>query len=457
MKSFKKIAVLLCIVLLVSTCVVGCGSKKNNITQDDGQKNNAGSKVEEEEVVLSVWSYPMGKGVFEYDPEGSDEDFMNYASEEFKKICPNVTIKYEVLPYNGGPEKINVSLTGGNPPDILIDGDVRQLSYANRGVLVPLNDILEGEDDINQAVIDKLTVGGKKYLYPLHTIPMGLAVNLDLFRKADALDLLPQNEDGTWTYDEFKEALRAVCKLDGVYGYGLFSGNEQGDATTFSLIWGAGATTLDKGRTKCLLNSPEGVEGLEFLVSLIDEGLVPPGAGSFKGSDIIEMFVQQQIAICFASPGTFTSFQKSFDEGLEEFEMDFVMHPNKEGASPKTVTYENAICAFDTKDENRIKWSKELIKFLGNSENSKRSKVSRGIPVRKSLENMYQGEDPILNKATKFVKYSGDYGMDMKGIDELRSVFYPEMQAAFTKKKTPKQALDDFAAKVDEIIKKYYD
>jgi ABC-type glycerol-3-phosphate transport system substrate-binding protein len=73
------------------------------------------------------------------------------------------------------------------------------------------------------------------------------------------------------------------------------------------------------------------------------------------------------------------------------------------------------------------------------------------------LENMYQGEDPILNKATKFVKYSGDYGMDMKGIDELRSVFYPEMQAAFTKKKTPKQALDDFAAKVDEIIKKYYD
>jgi ABC-type glycerol-3-phosphate transport system substrate-binding protein len=47
-----------------------------------------------------------------------------------------------------------------------------------------------------------------------------------------------------------------------------------------------------------------------------------------------------------------------------------------------------------------------------------------------------------------------DLGKNQAYFNDLRQIFYPEMQAAFLKAKTPKQALDDFVKGAEKLAAK---
>lgn len=451
---FKACALTIALLMIFSFLLAGCASKNKedtlqpSTTSDGNEKNAPPAK----EITVTIWAYPAFQGKTELDPSLDYDVYYKWIGEQLKAKKPNISTAVEIIPFNGGHEKINVALASGTAPDMLQDTIMRNLDFANRGKLVELDDVLTNEDisDFYDGILEQCSINNKLYVIPLYTMPTGFVVNKSLFEKANALHLLPANEDKTWTYDEFLAACKAVTK-DDVYGYGLFAGNEQGDAYNFSLIWGAGARTFNEDRTECTLNSPEGVKGLEFLLKLIDEKVVPPGSATIKAGEVLQMFINQKVAICFSSTGSFASIEKGFSDGAEKFEYDFYMIPGASGKEPKNVTYINGFSIFNNGDADKINASKDYILIANEKENLKVAKAATSLPVRKSVGNLYP-DDKLFAQGGRFVKFGGDYGWDIKGFAEIRATFFPELQAAFTKQKTSKQALDDFAAQVNKIL-----
>lgn len=458
-KGFLKICTLvLAFSLLFTMLLTGCGSKEdtsaNDTSSDTSSQDSKDSSQGGKDVKISIWAYPAVLGTTKYDANATHDAYYKWIASQLKEKMPNITTEIEIIPFNGGNEKVNVAVASGSAPDILQDTIMRNLDYANRGKMLPLDDIFTDEEiaDYYDGILDAVKLDGKIYVSPLYTNPVFFAVNVDMFKEAGAYDLLPKDEDKTWTYDEFIKACKAVSKGD-VYGYGLYAGNEQGDAHNFAMIWGAGAATFNEDRSQCVLNSPEGVNGLDFILKLDEEKVVPPGAATLKASDTLQMFLNQKTAICMSSTGTFGTFEKAFTEGTPKFDYQVYSFPHAEGKAPKTVNYMNGYSIFDNKDADRAAAAKEYIKIANTGENLMVAHAAKGMPVRKSTGNLYEG-DQRFTDAAKLVKFSGDYGFSVPGFSEIRAAFFPELQAALVKQKTSQQALDDFAKKANEILAK---
>jgi multiple sugar transport system substrate-binding protein len=461
---FKRVTILLLVVVAsVSMSLIGCSStqKGADTTQSTGQDNSQTSSSENEAkletVHLKYWAYSRWTGINGDEPDGEYGDFQRNIAEKFMKNNPNVSIEFEHLPWNGGPEKVNISIASNTQPDVLEDGTVRFFGYAERGVLLPLDDYFTPEElsDYKEGFWDKgKYTDGKHYLFPWADTGVYLLVNKTLFENANALDKLPQNEERSWTYDEFKEALEAVSK-DGVYGLGLYAGNEQGDSGTNGLIWGYGSRIFNDSLDTIIYNTEESVKGLEFLVSLLDEGLAMPGAESLTSSDILQMFKQQKIAIYpNGRPqhiGTITGEQNAGK--IDKFEMDLVLPPTAPGVEPAFYANPIGLAVFKSNDVQE-KWAVELAKFATNTEHSTALKNVMLTPARISCGNLYPGNE-IMEWDSKVFKYAVDPGVGAKGYSEVRAVLYPEIQAAFIKAKDAKTALDDFAKNAQAILDKY--
>jgi ABC-type sugar transport system, periplasmic component len=408
-------------------------------------------------ITLKYWAYSRWKGVKGDEPNGEYGDWQKSVAKAFSAKYPNVTIEFEHLPWNGGPEKVNVAIASKTQPDILEDGTIRFFGYAARGALLPLDSYFTSAElaDFDEGTWDAgLYKDGKHYLLPWANAPQHLLINKYLFVKAGAENLLPKNAEKSWTFDEFKAALKAVSKLEGVYPTAIYAGNEQGDSATNSIIWGYGSTIFNSSFDKIVFNSAEGVKGVEFMQSLLKEKLAMPGAETLKATDAIELFKQQKIAVLVpGNPGNYMTVVNEAAAGrMQGFAMEWAMYPTAPGVKP--AFYANPIgYAVFKSNANKEKYAVDLAKFATNTENSKALKAVNLFPARKSVGNLYAG-DAYMSWCSKIIKYARDPGLSSPAYAQMRACLFPELQAAYTGTKTAKQALDDFAVKAQAEVDK---
>ncbi|MDF2647907.1 MAG: extracellular solute-binding protein, partial [Paenibacillus sp.] len=350
--------------------------------------------------------------------------------------------------------RISIAINTNALPDVQQGSIGWPLTYAKKNLLLPLDDVID-KQDFEQGPLNSLSVDKKLYIVPNSITAPGMLVNRDLFKAKNALDLLPQNMK-TWSYDQFVQAVKKVNEPDkGIYGFGIYAGDIGGDQGHHMFLWGFGAKTWSEDKTKAILNSPEGVEGLEYLVKIINnEGITPPGVAGLKAGPVInEMFLQGKIGMTFGSLGNISAFDKAFNDGTaKKFEYDLVPYPSKDGKTSNSILFGYGTWAWNTKNEAKMKWSKELIKFINSKDSmTKMASVPSVIVTRKSLNTNYKA-DSIQGKTIQLAQYAGDIGLAIPGYAETRNAFFPELQAAILKKKTAKQALDDWATKANSII-----
>lgn len=372
---------------------------------------------------------------------------------DFEKANTNVKITMVKTPDDKIAERISVAANTGQLPDVQQGSILWPLTFAKKNLLVPLDDIID-KADFEDSTLKALSVDNKTYIYPNNSTATGLLVNRDMFKAKNANDLLPANM-ATWSYDQFLKAAKAVNDpAKQVYGFGTYAGDSGGDQGHHMFLWGFGAKTWSDDNTKAVLNSAQGVEGLEFLLKVIDEGVVPPGAAGLKAGAVInELFLQGKIGMTFGSIGNLGAFDKAFTEGsAKKFEYDLLPYPSKDGKSSSSVLFGHGTWVWNTKNDAKMKWAKEFAKFVNNKDNmTKMSKATSVIITRKSLSKTYE-ENSMQGKTIKLTKYAGNIGAAIPGYTETRNAFFPELQAAFLKKKTPKQALDDWVTKANEIV-----
>ncbi|MCD1261768.1 sugar ABC transporter substrate-binding protein [Paenibacillus athensensis] len=371
----------------------------------------------------------------------------------FQQEYPNVTIKREIVPVDKINEKLSIAANTGQLPDVQQGSIFWPLSYAYKDLLVPLDDIID-KADFDDAILKSVSVNDKVYIYPNNTTAIGLVVNKDLFKEKGALDLLPKNME-PWTTDQFLKAAQAVTDpAKGTYGYAMYAADTGGDQGHHAMLWGFGAKSFSDDNKTAVLNSPDGVEGLKFYTSLVDQKLVPPGAAGLKATEVINnMFPQGKIGMTMGNIGHIDAFQKSFKDGTNKpFELDLVPYPTKDGKGTNSVLFGYGTWVWKTKNDVNIEWAKKFAQFINSKENmAKFAELPSVVPTRKSLATQYK-EDSFQAKTIKLFQYAGNVGVNVPGYAETRAAFYPELQAALTKAKTPEQALNDWVSKANEII-----
>lgn len=147
----------------------------------------------------------------------------------FKAVYPNVAVADNIAPvssWSDYADKLVTQIAGGNPPDI-INIAIEGLRLAvNKGLLLPLDDLIAADPDA-KALVDKipaqlkdgLSVDGKLYEIPNGSQTMVIHYNTKIF--ADA-GVEPPKPD--WTWDDFLATAKKLTTGEGAaktYGFGL--------------------------------------------------------------------------------------------------------------------------------------------------------------------------------------------------------------------------------------------
>jgi ABC-type glycerol-3-phosphate transport system substrate-binding protein len=439
--------------LLITSVAAGCASNTDSKPQASGQATGAGTE-KAKPVTITMWAGTGFKDIEGYDSKNYG-DWEKQKALEFQKLYPNVTVKVESVPFSDIEQKVNVAVAGNNPPDILYDNiPIRISKHARNGVLEELDDVVKDDKaDWKEAFLNMGTINGKLLALPLGSVPQVVFLNKTIFDKKGVT--VPQ--DRSWTWNEMKDALKKVADKN-TYGIAYFAKSEQADQLMVSNLLSAGAQWANKDITQYTVNGPEGVEALSFMLSLQEEGLVAPGTATMDVNANFELFKQGKLAVLNHTSPVYGDLEAGKKNGAVDPSVEAygIIPVVKEGVTPRiTVTGENGYAIFKQSDPGKKKMTVEFVKFLTKSENIKAiNKATYGISARKSATYEIQNKDAaqVFEQLNKLEIV--DLGKNKAYFSTLRQKFYPEMQAAFLKAKSPKQALDDFVKNANELAAK---
>lgn len=442
----KKAFALLLTLAVSLTTFVGCGTASEPSKPTEDTASTTTSAPAEEQVEITWWNFPNFAAVD--DTAGKYEEQI---IEAFNKKYPNIKVNMEMIDFASGPEKITNAIQGGTVCDVLFDAPGRIISYAKDGVLADVNSMFTEDfikDVNNDNIINASKVGDNYYMYPISSAPFLMAFNKDMLEKHGLLDMLNLEGDRAWTVDEYK-ALMEALKEKGEKGAVVFcvsQGGDQGPRAYVSNL--AGTPITNDALTEYTINSKEAVEALQFITDSVNDGLLLNGS-ALDGTASIEEFTSGRVShsILF-SPGIYNSNKANMD-----FEPVFVPYPTPAGKEPQLEYLIDGFAIFNNGDEAKIEASKLLIDFICNDAEwgPKNVKQTATFPVRGSFGNLY-ADDENMTYLANLTKYYGTYYNTIDGFAEMRTYWFPMMQAVLAGDKTPEAALNDFVTSANQSI-----
>jgi multiple sugar transport system substrate-binding protein len=377
-------------------------------------------------------------------------------AERFMKDNPNIKVTIEEKPFSDIGSATETAIMAGEQPDIVRDSMMRIGKYAQNNLLASVDGLFtDPTQKFVDGCISLATVNGKLYGIPSTYGAYAVLINVDLFKKAGAENLLPKDPDRTWTREEFDAALAAVSK-DGVYGTGLYAASEQSDLDTKTLIEGGSDFTLFANDGKTVrYGETRGVEGVAWLKGLIDKGLAYPGAETMIDDDCWALFAQQKIAVLPANTYLMQFVKEGVAKGeYKDFEMMAAQYPNVKGSTPKAPVNAIVYSIFDNKDPAKIEASKKFIAYIVDQEEETQVVQGSGeFSANKAHLDLYTDNAQLSWVASTLSKNAYNPGVAFKGFADVRFLLFPELQAVYTKAKTPEQAMKDFATAADAALK----
>lgn len=415
-------------------------------------------------VELVYWTFPSSN-IEGLQPGEYEQRIIDQFIEEY----PEVEIELQVIPYDGGIKKVELSILSETTPDILIDNTFRMGKFADAGLLVPFELTEEEKNDFFPFAINACTFNGEMGLWPTAVWSQGIVVSKRIAREAGALDLLPLDRpDRTWTADEFRAFLRKVAsaKLPEVRGIFIHLGDANGQQNFIMLmIQGFGATPFvyEDGKYRCTMNSPEAIEGLEYYLEIYNTpGCFMEGAENFSCFDNGNTFA---LGIIATGGGDIRGLLKGWegkDQVMADLDLSIFPVPSKEGVPNSALLSLHAFGVFDNNDQEKAKYAQLFIRYFCKNAKDFLKSQSNASPVARSsvIPEIYQKyKDKIdvqyyLNVLPKFGK---DYGTMCPVYQQYKQIWTVVMQGVVIGELTAKEGLDEITNKVNKLLDEYYE
>jgi ABC-type glycerol-3-phosphate transport system substrate-binding protein len=430
----KKAANLTGIVLVLSLSLIlpGCGKNKT------AEKASCPMPVE---IKVAFWGAP---------------DEVNITAgiiEKWQARHPEIIVRLEHTPYRGYVDKLLTRIAGRSAPDIICTEVDLFVTFQTKGVLLDLNPYAKADADLSLGdfypeIMSRFTVDGKLYAIPRDTAPFACVYyNKRLFDEAK----VPYPTDD-WTLDDLLEKAKALTKTDSdgrVTQYGFYAWAWQ----NFIYSFGGGLVDNVKDPTRCTLDSKEALEGLQFYSDLINKYKVQPSLTAMTNlaMGVQGMFMTGRLAMFSSGIWETPGLRK-----ITDFEWDVAMFPKGPGGTRGFGTGGSGYCIL--KGTKHPKEAFEVVKAL-TGKDAEKALASTGL-AQPAMVFIAEGEDwagdtkpprnkKMLNDAMRYVIYE-PFSSVWREAKEVYII--PELDLVFSGKKTAKEAVETFKAKVDDLL-----
>lgn len=375
-------------------------------------------------------------------------DPVNELTRDFNQLNPGISVNaqyqgtYAVL-----NQKLIAAVAAGNPPTITqaFAAWTDQLIRAN--AIVPIENFIKGPDGLTPDELNDIlpvlrqanTFNGVMWTMPFNKSVYLLFYNVDLLKQNNLR--VPQ------TWDELVSVAKALTKEEGgrTTRYGFVVRPDTDYFTTMMLTNGG---TFLRGTKEVAFNSAAGVEALQFLVDLVQKhkvAYVLPGfADADFGAGKVAMYVATNPGLSFAKAAV-----------AEKFEIGLAPLPFKTTRATLISGTDVAISAKATPEQQAAAW--KYIKFItGTIGTTRWSLRTFYMPVRRSgrestLMQVYLRNNPEHRAGLDSLAFA-QTEPNIAEWNEIRDIIRDAVEAALLGKATPKQALDDAAAKANRLL-----
>ena len=379
----KLLAILLCVMLIIPAAL----------------------SLADDNVTITLWTYPIGSWV--------DDATVQGFIEAFNAVHPEITVKVQYLDYSSGDDQVTSAIEAKTTPDIIFEGPERLVAnWGAAGKMLDISDLwADTKEDIIAAspAVEAAcrNAEGKYFEYPLCMTTHTMVINLQYFEAADALQYIDQ-ENHTWTTENFIKACQALQAKGYIPGV-VYCGGQGGDQGTRALV-----TNLYSGQftapdhSAYTMDSEANIKALQLLQQLVNDGKLDADAGIVAG-DEIALFCNATISIGFCwNASAAVSNKASLAEDVKVFPMAF---PSDDGV-PELQGGIWGFGLFDNGNEAKVAAAKTFVKWVCDdpAQAAKSVYASGFFPTRASLGDIYAGTDKAENgEYAIFMPYLGDY------------------------------------------------
>ena len=410
----------------------------------------------EDAVTLTAWYYA---------DEGASEGYDLWA-EQVKAAYPYISMEFEELPYDSGPEKFTVAVATNTYPDFYFDAYSRCAPAIKAGKTLDVTELREQYADEFLGTQADGVVDGRYHAIVTNTgAAYCLFINMTKVKDAGLENMLPEDKL-TWSYDEYLAFLRALKEAyPDDYPMELFAGSQSSDMWYYSWLLGNGVQLTTEDLSATAFNSTESrekaIQTLELFKTISDEGLCNPGVATTLDQDGQGFWKAGKAIICHGAFSNTQGWYRNMQDGTAvEFEYDAYAMPTFDGKEvPMSGSFGSySFIAFDANDEAKNDAIKKAVEiYLTNPECQTIVTNATGrLSVMTDTVVEYD-TDAIAETMARGAAYSASYTDSSFGVleswwTEFRGTFYPNLQDLYTGKIDAGTMLDTWQAAGDAVI-----
>ncbi|RYG26809.1 ABC transporter substrate-binding protein [bacterium] len=388
---------------------------------------------------------------------GFEFETMMKVVDEFNKSQDRIEV--QVLSVSGLQDKALLAISGGIPPDMMGLSGAAVTQFADDRALMPLDELAQEHgikpDQYIPAFYDGGIVRGKLYALPCTPATVALHYNRALFRKA-GLD--PDRPPQT---DEELIGMADKITVRGSNGQLKVSGFLPTEPGWWNWMWCPlfGGRLWD-GKGKITINEKDSVRGFEFAQSFAKRygaGNIATQKGGFGNfASPQNAFLSQDVAM-IAQGVWMYNFISMYNKELEWGAAPLPRPADRPDLQNPTVIEENVLCI-----PRGSKHPKEAFEFIAFVQSQKGMEMlcmgqKKLSPLRKvSKEFIANHPNPRIKLFMDLAYSKNAFGVPKLGIwTEYNNEINAAFDAVMLMQKTPQQAMDDVAARMQPKLDLY--
>ena len=350
-----------------------------------------------------------------------DHDVFESVFRAFEEKNPSIKVDFDDIPDTEFVQKNLTMIVGGTPPDAMELHPAWVLNFILANQLNDLSDMAKADKAAYiPAQLEFWSHQNKLYGMPYYSGPSFIFYNKSLFKKHGVKTPEEHVQAGTWTWDNLKEAAKAVSQgsgADKTYGWDASQNAVNLQFYTCVPIWCNQGELVDKEETAWLLDSPQVVEVMQWHADMVLTDKSVPLPSDLQG--ISWLFKTGRLGMAWA--GRF----RSVEVANVDFEVGMVNTP-KGKAGPVNRDGPNAT-GLPTGTKN-VEAAYKLATFIGSPDAAPVYLASgRPLPVQTALLDSDAFKKSIkpyerIEVYTEAAKTVRPWRIPGKGAEALRTV-----------------------------------
>jgi multiple sugar transport system substrate-binding protein len=389
-----------------------------------------------------------GIGPITFAVGADDAGFFTTLIGAWNKAHRNQHVTLMLLPEaeNDQLAQLTANLQAGSPVyDVIAMDVIWTAEFASAGWIIPLESSMFPLGDFLRPAVDTAMYNGHLWAVPYYSNAEVLYYRKDILAKAG------KQPPTTWA--QVEDLAKTVAPKYGLQGYASQLAPYEGLTVNFAdVLQSAGGSILSPGGSTVTVDSPQALQGLDFLVDGLREGWIPQSSRNYEEESSWGDFESGKLLFLNNWPFIYSQASQPGPANKVYGKVGVALLPGLDGPGSSSLGGANlAVSAFSRHQATAIAFIRYLTSL---PEERQMFEDSDFPPVWTSLYS-----DPAMIKLFPYLPVvkqailAAQPRPSIVDYDQASLAISSAVYQALTFKKTPQEALSEMAAQLNQIIR----